>query len=263
MEQEKLTQVKKCSRCKEELSLSNFRIRTDTSTPENPKYTSQCFSCMSLSSREKYQRNKESYLERSRVQKNKPYYKDWEKEYRLKNKESHSIYCKAQYLKNKDDPEYKLNRKNYWNKYYQDQDNRNHVLLKSKQWRDDNLERAKELEKSWRLNNPHKVLANTNKRRATKLQSVPNWVNDIYVKDVYYFAEVANKKAPGVYNVDHIVPLVSDYVCGLHWEGNLQILTAIENASKSNRYWPQMNEITPELKALAKQFKKDNVNKTD
>jgi hypothetical protein len=41
-------------------------------------------------------------------------------------------------------------------------------------------------------------------------------------------------------HVDHIVPLQSEIVCGLHGEANLQLLTETENKVKSNKLWPDM-----------------------
>lgn len=42
------------------------------------------------------------------------------------------------------------------------------------------------------------------------------------------------------WEVDHVVPLLSDKVCGLHKWTNFAVIPASVNRSKQNRYWPDM-----------------------
>lgn len=42
------------------------------------------------------------------------------------------------------------------------------------------------------------------------------------------------------WDVDHVVPLISDKVCGLHKWTNFAVIPASVNRSKQNIYWPDM-----------------------
>jgi len=87
----------------------------------------------------------------------------------------------------------------------------------------------------WRKENPDKVCAQASYKRATKLRATPAWANKQKIEEFYYTANMLGMHTGEAYHVDHIVPLKSKLVCGLHWEGNLQILTAKENMAKGNR----------------------------
>lgn len=72
------------------------------------------------------------------------------------------------------------------------------------------------------------------RRRATKLMATPRWANHAAIARIYECARFIEV------HVDHIVPLISKRVCGLHVEHNLQLLSSSENSRKGNRYWPDM-----------------------
>lgn len=93
--------------------------------------------------------------------------------------------------------------------------------------------------KKWRDNNPDKMRRDANKRRAAKLQATPGWHGEweeFFINEIYDIA-VKRSQLTGVeYDVDHIIPLQGDLVCGLHTPLNLQLLTAKENGSKNNKW---------------------------
>lgn len=68
------------------------------------------------------------------------------------------------------------------------------------------------------------------KARATAMGALPAWANLKAIEAVY--AEAARLGL----EVDHVIPLRGQMVCGLHVEGNLRLLTKLENQQKGCRY---------------------------
>lgn len=104
-----------------------------------------------------------------------------------------------------------------------------------------NREQVREYFRNRQEQYPHLHAAKEAKRRALKLKATPKWFNNILVQDIYQLAkemELATAAAghPIEYHVDHVIPLQSKLVCGLHVHTNLQILTALENHIKSNTF---------------------------
>lgn len=68
----------------------------------------------------------------------------------------------------------------------------------------------------------------------------PKWANFKYIELWYIFARMEAERTGKSVHVDHIVPLKSKFVCGLHCEQNMQLLFAEDNFKKNNKYWPGM-----------------------
>lgn len=76
--------------------------------------------------------------------------------------------------------------------------------------------------------------------RFLKNLATPSWVDKVAIQTIYNKCRRLSAWMEERYEVDHIVPITSEFVCGLHCEANLAILSEFSNRSKSNRYWPDM-----------------------
>ena len=93
--------------------------------------------------------------------------------------------------------------------------------------------------REWAKKNPHKVLEQSARKRATKLKRVPCWLTDKdfdEIKNIYLKAKELSEIEGKKYHVDHIIPLRGKYVSGLHVPSNLRVLLAEENMEKSNKF---------------------------
>ncbi len=88
----------------------------------------------------------------------------------------------------------------------------------------------------WARKNPDKACANTMKRKAAKRNRTPGWANLSKIAEFYALASELTKTTGIKHVVDHVIPLQGLYVSGLHVENNLQVITALANASKGNKY---------------------------
>lgn len=88
--------------------------------------------------------------------------------------------------------------------------------------------------RQFKKSNPAWCAENNAARSARKLRATPEWACPEELANTYTRARAAGLE------VDHIVPLRSKVVCGLHVPHNLQLLPPAENKQKSNRYWPDM-----------------------
>ncbi len=88
--------------------------------------------------------------------------------------------------------------------------------------------------RKYRKNNREKCRARRKAGKLKLLQAMPKWETYKNLALTYSLATIFGD------HVDHIVPLNSPLVCGLHCAANLQCLSPEENMKKGNRTWPDM-----------------------
>lgn len=112
------------------------------------------------------------------------------------------------------------------------------VNATARRWRENNPEQALENGRRWRANNKDKVNAKKARRLAAQIKATPSWADLKKIRAIYAEASRLTRETGIQHHVDHIYPLRSKVMCGLHVETNLQILPAIANQKKSNVTWP-------------------------
>ena len=105
------------------------------------------------------------------------------------------------------------------------------LLRYRKRYREDNRDLIRSRQADYRKRNLKKLIADAAARRARQMRATPPWANSDAIKQIY-------ENCPKGQHVDHIVPLKSKLVCGLHVETNLQYLPASLNSQKNNKFIP-------------------------
>ena len=86
--------------------------------------------------------------------------------------------------------------------------------------------------------NPELYKALTSVRKRRHRDATPKWITaeqKLAMRELYLHAQKLTAMTGERYVVDHIIPLISPEVCGLHVPWNLRVITQEENLKKSNK----------------------------
>lgn len=178
-----------------------------------------------------------------------------------KDKEILNKNAKKHYDKIKDDPEVRRKAKERAKAWYEANKE------KAKAWAEANKEKRKEQLKAWKEANPEKVKAQRLKSQAINKEATIARIKryhatekgklslaihrDLYrervkiaslnmydakaMAEIYRTCKLLTKSTGIKYEVDHIIPITNENVCGLHVSWNMQIMKKEENRKKSNK----------------------------
>jgi len=134
--------------------------------------------------------------------------------------------------------------------YFREYNRREDVKDRKNEWYQENRETVinnaatrpahvlREYRNAWKANNKTQIRADTKARRRKHREATPPWLTrkqKSEIRQLYQIAITMTQTTGEQYVVDHIVPLRSHEVCGLHVPWNLRVITQEENLKKSNK----------------------------
>ena len=99
-------------------------------------------------------------------------------------------------------------------------------------------EEKRRAKKKYKDANPDMYRELTSMYRRRHREATPPWLSDSdkkVIRKLYKHARTMTALTGERYVVDHIIPLISEEVCGLHVPWNLRVITQEENLKKSNK----------------------------
>lgn len=113
------------------------------------------------------------------------------------------------------------------------------LRLASLQWRSQNKEHLKVYMREYRAENAALFAQHAARRRARNVLAEPAWLSDSEKRRIALIYQLSRTKSQwtGVpHEVDHVVPLAGEDVCGLHVPWNLKVIPAADNRAKCNNF---------------------------
>jgi len=225
-----MTEIKVCTKCGASKPLSDFGKHSKSKDGLN----SFCKACKSLAAAAHYRTNSEAIREKTKA-------------YALENRDSVLAQKKVYAEENRDrlkaaKAKWAEENAEHLQAYQADYYSKNTEVIRASQaeYQRNNRPILNAINASWAKRNRAYLSSKYNRLRARDMGAIPAWADFEAIELIYVQANDLSKQSGVVHHVDHIVPLRSKLVCGLHCEANLQVITGAENQSKHNRIWPDM-----------------------
>lgn len=157
----------------------------------------------------------------------------------------------------------------YFSEYFSS--NARQITERATLWARQNPDGVKRRSANWDQKNRAYRNAAYKSYQTRKHNSCPSWADHSAIDQFYECADFLSMVTGEWHNVDHIVPIKSPFlqsldgntfsarefigpllpvVVGFHVQANLQVLTRAANASKGNRWWPDMPVWSPNVRGL-------------